>query len=187
MNANTNPMEGQSARLNAPAQASTITTTRAAQTAGLPVKRRILVVDDDPVILKSAEMRLKAHGYAVTTAADGPSAIHSARSEHPDLILLDLNFPPDLALTWDGFSIMNWLRRLDSTKNVPIIIFTGLQGDSYYQRANAAGAAGFFHKPLDYAPLLALIERRLKSTTPSQPLNDRAAGIGSSAGTASKD
>ena len=134
-----------------------------------PATRRILVVDDDPVVLKTTEAKLKVHGFAVTTAADGPSAIHAARSERPDLILLDLSFPPDLALTWDGFSIMNWLRRLETTKNVPIIIFTGLQGNSHYERARAAGVAGFFHKPLDFGPLISLIELRLKASAAAKP------------------
>jgi len=132
-------------------------------------KRRILVVDDDPVVLKTTEIKLKEHGFAVTTAIDGPSAIHAARTEPPDLILLDLSYPADVTLTWDGFSIMNWLRRLECTKNVPVIIFTGQQGDSYYQRARAAGVAGFFHKPLNFSPLLSLIDLRLKSQAPAQP------------------
>jgi len=183
MNANTNPTETTSSRLITPASGTKSTSRLTVQQ---PAKRRILVVDDDPVVLKTTEIKLKAHGFAVTTAADGPSAIHSARSETPDLILLDLNFPPDLALTWDGFSIMNWLRRLESTKNVPIIIFTGLQGGSHYERARAAGVAGFFHKPLDFTPLMALIDRRLKPNTPSQPLNDQT-NAGSSFTTTGKD
>jgi two-component system KDP operon response regulator KdpE len=134
-----------------------------------PGKRRILIVDDDPIILKTTEIKLKEHGFAVTTATDGPTAIHAARTETPDLILLDLSFPADVTLTWDGFSIMNWLRRLESTKNVPVIIFTGLQGDNHYQRARAAGVAGFFHKPLNFGPLLSLIDLRLKSQAPAQP------------------
>ncbi len=135
-----------------------------------PNARRILIVDDDEVIRKAMSMKLKASGYAVSTAADGPSAIHAARSEHPDLILLDLSFPPDVALTWDGFSILAWLRRLDATKNIPVIIVTGNHTENLSQRAQSSGAAGFFHKPLDFRPLLSLIELRLKQgTTPVAP------------------
>lgn len=188
MNASINPIEGKSSRWNvlslfgarsksrlAPAAPPEEPVPKPASRLGA---RRILVVDDDAVVLKTTEIKLKAHGYAVSTAVDGPSAIHAARSEQPDLILLDLGFPPDLALTWDGFSIMNWLRRLESSKNTPIIIFTGGQEDSLYQRARAAGAAGFFHKPLDYAPLLALIDLRLKSSLPSLPADNRHGEVG---------
>lgn len=146
----------------------------ATQAAPRPVGPRILVVDDDPIVLKTTEIKLKEHGFAVTTAVDGPSAIHSARSETPDLILLDLNFPPDVSMTWDGFGIMSWLRRLESTKNVPIIIFTGLQGNTFYERARTAGVAGFFHKPLDFAPLLSLINLRLKARTAQAQLTGTA-------------
>jgi len=170
MNLNTNTTETASSHGSPAAESGSKTVSR---TGAQPPKRRILVVDDDPIVLKTTEIKLKEHGFAVTTALDGPSAIHCARSERPDLILLDLNFPPDVALTWDGFSIMSWLRRLESTKDVPVIIFTGQQGIGHYQRARAAGVAGFFHKPLDFAPLISLIELRLKSrpasTQPVEP------------------
>jgi len=134
-----------------------------------PDARRILVVDDDEVVRKSTAMKLKARGYAVSTAADGPSAIHAARSEKPDLILLDLNFPPDVSLTWDGFGIMSWLRRLDVTKNIPVIIVTGNHEKNLGQRVQAAGAAGLFNKPLNFEPLISLIELRLKSRAAASP------------------
>src|ERR1043165_7664056 len=121
MNLKMNTTETTSSRVSPVAQSGAKTVTRPNPHPG---KRRILIVDDDPIVLKTTEIKLKEHGFAVTTAVDGPSAIHAARSETPDLILLDLSFPPDVSLTWDGFSIMNWLRRLECTKNVPVIIFT---------------------------------------------------------------
>lgn len=125
---------------------------------------RILVVDDDEVILKTTEIKLRAQGYAVITATDGSSAIHAARSERPDLILLDIGFPPEVSLTWDGFGILNWLRRFEGTRSIPVVIVTGNNGDGLYKRANEAGAAGFFRKPLPFTPLLSLIKLRLKTS-----------------------
>src|SRR6516162_10028083 len=58
--------------------------------------RRILVVDDDKLILKTTSFKLKAAGYEVLTAEDGGSAIRQVRQLRPDVILLDLNFPPDV-------------------------------------------------------------------------------------------
>lgn len=169
MNLKTNSTETASSRVSPTTQPGAKT---GSQSAAQTAKPRILVVDDDPIVLKTTEIKLKEHGFAVTTAVDGPSAIHCARSDAPDLILLDLNFPPDVSMTWDGFSIMNWLRRLETTKNVPIIIFTGQQGNSHYERARTAGVAGFFHKPLDFAPLLSLINLRLKARTVSAAPTD---------------
>lgn len=120
--------------------------------------RRILIVDDDEVVRQATAMKLKKHGYAVVTAADGPAAIQAARTERPDLILLDLDFPPDVNVAWDGFSIMGWLRRLEYTKDIPVVIMTSTHGNGVYERARGAGAAGFFHKPLDFAPLLSFID-----------------------------
>src|SRR5690242_7276263 len=103
MNENTKPNEESSPRWSVLSLFGAKSKTRPAAAApvvepapepALPANaRRILVVDDDEVVRKSTAMKLKAHGYAVSTAGDGPSAIHAARSEKPDLILLDLNFP----------------------------------------------------------------------------------------------
>ena len=133
-----------------------------------PNAPRILVVDDDEVIRKTTQIKLRARGYAVTTVADGSAAIYAARSERPDLILLDISFPPEVSLTWDGFGILNWLRRFEGTRNIPVVIVTGNNGDGLYKRANEAGAAGFFHKPLAFDPLISLIEVRLKSAKASR-------------------
>lgn len=127
-----------------------------------PGAKRILVVDDDEIVRTTTAMKLKSRGYAVTTAADGATAIHAARCERPDLILLDLSFPADVSLTWDGFSIMKWLRRLDVTKHIPIIILTGSHESDLTRRAQTAGAEGVFNKPVNFEPLFGLIEARLR-------------------------
>jgi CheY-like chemotaxis protein len=173
MNAKTKPNEVTSPRRSVlsffgakpkPQSLTTATVTQPAPEPALPANaRRILVVDDDAVVCQALAMKLKAHGFAVSTAMDGPSAIHAARSGRPDLILLDLSFPPDVSLAWDGFKIMNWLRHLDETKNIPVIIVTGSHEKNLGQRAQAAGAAGVFNKPLDFRPLISLVELRLKS------------------------
>src|SRR5216683_1930362 len=92
-------------------------------------RKKILVVDDSPVILKALSLKLTAAGYDVLTAEDGAGAVNQARREKPDLILLDISFPPDVAhgggVAWDGFLIMGWVRRMDEGRNIPIIIITG--------------------------------------------------------------
>lgn len=127
--------------------------------------KKILVVDDNAVVLKSLTLKLKANGYEVITAADGSEAVGSARREKPDLILLDINFPPDVAhgggVVWDGFKIIDWLNRLDLAKKVPIVVITGGDAAKYKDRAIAAGAVGFFQKPIDNEELLATIKKSL--------------------------
>ncbi|MEI9865127.1 MAG: response regulator [Limisphaerales bacterium] len=66
--------------------------------------KRILIVDDNEVILKTVSLKLQGAGYKVVTALDGAEAVAAVRREAPDLILLDISFPPDVGgVEWDGF------------------------------------------------------------------------------------
>jgi len=86
-------------------------------------RKTILIVDDDRVVQQALALKLKASGYDVLEAEDGAAAVSTVRRQKPDLILLDISFPPDVAhgggVPWDGFLILNWLRRLDEGKDVP--------------------------------------------------------------------
>jgi DNA-binding response OmpR family regulator len=131
------------------------------------MKNKILIVDDSPIILKTLSMKLTANGYEVITAEDGSSAVSLVRNERPDLVLLDISFPPDVGhgggIPWDGFLILEWLRRMDEAKGIPFIIITGGDPAQYKHRALAAGAVSFFHKPLNNDELLETIRQVLDS------------------------
>src|SRR5690348_4285050 len=132
------------------------------QPAGLPPK--ILVVDDNEVIVKTLSLKLKGAGYHVATAQDGAEAMSVVRMEKPDLILLDITFPPDVfGVPWDGFRIMEWLHHLDGPKKIPVIIITGGQEVKNKERALAAGAVAFFNKPINHDDLLKVIQETLTS------------------------
>jgi CheY-like chemotaxis protein len=135
--------------------------------------KRILVVDDNRIILKAVTMKLQAWGYEVITAEEGGSAVSAARHQRPDLILLDVNFPMDAgfggSVAWDGFLIMDWLKRIDEAKGIPVIIITADENESYRDRALAAGAAGFFLKPIDPDALLATIRQTLGEDPAAPP------------------
>src|SRR5215470_1695228 len=128
-------------------------------------QKKILIIDDSPVFLKTVSAKLTPHGYHALTARDGGEGISTVRHERPDLILLDINFPPDVAhgggVSWDGFLIMNWLRRMDEGKDIPVIMITGGDPAKYKDRSLAAGAVGFFHKPLDHDELLNVVRQTL--------------------------
>lgn len=129
--------------------------------ASLPAKT-ILVVDDNEVILKSIALKLQGAGYHVITAKDGSEAVSLARKETPDMILLDLSFPPDVGgVPWDGFRIMEWFHRLDASKKIPIIIITGSEQPRIKERVTAAGAVAFFQKPLEHDSLLKVVRATL--------------------------
>ena len=118
-------------------------------------------------------MKLTAQGYDVVTAEDGGGAVSAVRQEKPDLVLLDLSFPPDVAhgggVAWDGFLIMNWLRRLEEGKHLPIIVITGGDPVKNKDRALAEGAVSFFHKPINNDELLTVVRKTLgEDNNPSQ-------------------
>jgi len=121
---------------------------------------RILIADDNIVILKALSIKLKSKGYEVRTAMDGSTAVSCVRRERPDLIILDINFPPDAAqggITWDGFLILDWLRRLDEARETPVIFITGAEGTGFRERAMSMGAVAFFQKPIDQDELLHVV------------------------------
>lgn len=126
--------------------------------------KKILVVDDNTVVVKTLQMQLLKAGFNVVCAQDGSEAIGIVRREKPDLIVLDINFPPDLSaggVDWNGFLIMQWLRRLEEAKATPIIVITGESPDKYRDEAMRLGAAAFFKKPVDNDGLIQTVTQVL--------------------------
>jgi CheY-like chemotaxis protein len=130
---------------------------------------KILIVDDDPVVVKALSLRLTSKGFAVCSAADGPEAVKSVREQKPKLILLDINLPQDMGVAWDGFRIIEWLRHMDEARNIPILVISGGAADKFQSRALAAGAAGYFQKPVDHELLFATIRKTLANPPPPLP------------------
>jgi len=139
----------------------------------IPDGKKILVVDDDQIILKTLSITLISNGYQVFTAPDGPGAATIVTRERPALILLDLMFPPDASnvggALQDGFFIIEWLRRMGEAKDIPIIIISGDKSAKNKQTAMAAGVVGFFTKPIDRIALLAAIRTVLGEDAGDKP------------------
>jgi len=124
--------------------------------------KKILVVDDNEIVVKTLSLKLQGAGYHVITALDGAEAVAAARKESPDLILLDISFPPDVGgVPWDGFRIMEWFQRLDMAKKIPIIIITGTEDPKARERATSSGAIAYFQKPLEHDYLIKVIRATL--------------------------
>ena len=127
-------------------------------------RKKILVVDDNPVIVETLSMKLASAGYQVLTALDGSEAITAARNEKPSLILLDLNFPNDIGMTWDGFGIIAWLQRIDEgSGRTPVIVISGGEASKYKERSLKAGAIAYFEKPVNNEELLTQIKKILSA------------------------
>lgn len=125
-------------------------------------RQKILIVDDNPVIVKTLSMKLNSAGYEVISAGDGTEAITATRTEKPDLILLDINFPEDVGVSWDGFKVIAWLQRIDEAKKAPIIVISGGDAAKFKDRSLQAGAIAYFQKPIDNDKLVELIKNSIR-------------------------
>jgi len=120
--------------------------------------RSILVVDDNPVVVRAFEMRLKKSGFAVGTATEPSAVVATAERMKTELIILDINFSSSGgALEWTGFTLMQWVRRFPALAKIPVILITSGDTSKLKERALAAGAAALLEKPVDYEELVRII------------------------------
>ena len=120
---------------------------------------RVLVVDDDPALLRALAINLRARHFDVETAVDGAGALRHAASQPPDLVVLDLGLPD-----MDGVEVVAGLRGWTS---VPIVVLSAR--DSQWTKVDVldAGADDYVTKPFGMDELLARIRAALRRATPS--------------------
>jgi CheY-like chemotaxis protein len=129
-------------------------------------QKKILVVDDDPVMIKTLSLTLNARGYKVVSAADGSEAISVIRQENPDMMLVDVSLGSNVGTALiDGFQVTRWLLRANFRK-IPAIIMSGTDKPSYKRQAEAVGADSFMAKPIDKTQLFLSIESALAHPAP---------------------
>jgi CheY-like chemotaxis protein len=119
--------------------------------ASIGANRKIVIVDDNALVLKSFQLKLKGCGFKVVTASDATQGLAAVRKEKPDAIVLDLNFPPGenfSSLNWDGLHILQWLKRYKDVAAIPIVILTADEPGKSKDLVIAAGAAAYFQKPV---------------------------------------
>ncbi|HSS67223.1 MAG TPA: response regulator [Nocardioidaceae bacterium] len=121
---------------------------------------RVLVVDDEPQILRALSINLRARSYEVHTAASGSDALATAASHPPDLVILDLGLP-DL----DGVEVIRGLR---GWTTVPIIVLSGRSDSSDKVDALDAGADDYITKPFGVDELLARVRAVSRRSTPAE-------------------
>jgi len=117
----------------------------------------VLIVDDEPQIRRVLRKTLTSHGYAVVEAKSGDDALERLRSEHPDLILLDVNMP--------GLSGLETCREIRRTSEVPIIMLTVRNAEQDKVQALDAGADDYVVKPFGAEELMARIRAALRRAT----------------------
>jgi len=121
--------------------------------------KKILVVDDEPDVVAYVRTFLEDNGFTMLDAANGKEGFATAKSGHPDLIILDITMPEE-----SGVRMFRNLQEDAETANIPVVILTGISHDFkrfIETRRQVRPPAGYFDKPPDREKLLAKINELL--------------------------
>lgn len=118
--------------------------------------KRILVIDDEPELVKAIQIRLEIAGYETLVAHDGMEGLDKARKENPDLILLDLMLPK-----MDGYKVCALLKRDKNYSKIPVIMLTARTLEKQQKLGIELGADAYITKPFQYEVVLAKIKELL--------------------------
>jgi len=121
------------------------------------MQNTILLVDDEPDVVKLLSVRLVDNGYKVLKARSGKEALGIAKSKNPDLIILDVMMPG-----LDGSKTASLLKEDPKTKDIPIIFLTCLFTKEDEKKGNTEGGAFLVAKPYDGEQLLRIIKERIR-------------------------
>jgi two-component system, cell cycle response regulator DivK len=123
---------------------------------------KLLLVEDHEEIWDFLSRRLKRRGFEVLLAHDGAQGVDVARTEHPDVILMDVNLP-----VMDGWTATGQLKGDPATRPIPIIALTAHAMPGDRDKALQAGCDDYHPKPVDFSRLLAQIESALGAAGPA--------------------
>src|SRR5690349_9645717 len=115
---------------------------------------KVLVVDDDEVVLRAFEIKLRSSGFEVITTKEYASATSLAQKNKPDVIVLDVNFEMtevNAGLQWDGFNVGQWMKRFQEIAKTPVIFISVSAPEKWKKKALETGAAAYYQKPIDFA------------------------------------
>jgi len=116
--------------------------------------KKVLVVDDEPDVLKIVCFRLKKAGYEVKTASDGKAALDLIEKDRPDLILLDLRMP-----VMDGYEVCRKIKSDEKLGDTPIIFITASSGATVKDKVREYKADDYIIKPFEPEELIAKVKK----------------------------
>ena len=118
---------------------------------------RILLIDDEPELLRALTVRLTAAGFTCVAASNGKEAFEKLAEQRPDLIILDLLMPE-----MSGYEVCRRLKEDERTSSIPVIVLTAVPGRTVKQTAQWLGVSSVLHKPFDSAELVSTVRDLLK-------------------------
>ena len=113
------------------------------------ITKKILIVEDDPGVLRATSFILEKEGYQIITAQDGLEGLKKAKEDNPDLLILDVMLPGI-----DGFEICHSLRSEPQTADMPILMFSAKGQESDKATGLKMGADDYITKPVDREVLI---------------------------------
>ncbi len=116
--------------------------------------KKILAVDDERHILRLVQINLEKAGYDVVTGSNGREAVEKVRSEHPDLVVMDVMMPE-----MDGFEALKQLKEDPATAEIPVIMLTAKAQDADVFHGWQSGADLYLTKPFNPMELLTFVKR----------------------------
>ncbi len=122
---------------------------------------KVLVADDEDYVREMVRIVLAIESWTAVEATNGAQALELARTERPDLVLLDLRFDLDPEPDPDGFAVCRALKADERTRDIPIVMLTALNSDADRATGYAAGATHYLVKPFRPSELLELIRSAL--------------------------
>jgi CheY-like chemotaxis protein len=117
-------------------------------------KKKILICDDDPVILRLLQVNLEIEGYEVVSAHHGEEAVRLAIQERPNLIILDIMMP-----RMDGYQAARALKSQTETKDIPLVFLSAKAQQADIDKGRTFGVTDYLTKPFDPTELLDVIDR----------------------------
>jgi len=123
---------------------------------------KILVVEDNQASREMISRRLEGRGFSVVAAQDGEQGYALARSESPDVILMDISLPGI-----NGWEVIELLKSESNTRDIPLIVLTAHALVTDRARADEIGCGDYFSKPVDFQRLLESIGRLLREKNPA--------------------
>src|SRR6266542_4611433 len=124
-------------------------------------KKSVLVVDDQPHIVRLIQVNLEKEGFDVTTASDGHEGIRRAKEGRPDLVILDVIMPRK-----DGFEVLKEMKQDPNLVDIPVLMLTVKTQNTDIVRGLREGAELYLPKPFHPKELVSLVKRTLEDGMP---------------------
>jgi len=120
-------------------------------------KKKILIIEDEEDVAKLLVARLKTTDYESAVACDGYQGVEFAHKENPDLIIMDLMLPAG-----DGLTVLKNIRLSGHTREIPIVVLTGIKDEKYKKKVIDEGVEAYLEKPYEPDTLITTIQNILK-------------------------